>query len=557
MITTNIFGSLHLGRRSMAAHQAVVNTTGHNLANAATPGYSRQRAELVPPATGGGVDLRQIQRIRDRFLDLSLLTEQQTLGKSEAQDALLRRLESVFNDPPGAGLSAMLDQVFQGFQELSVSPTDQTLRTAVKDKAELLTATFAAQRARVDQIKDDLTTEIQQRVTSANSLLTEIAEMHRQIIAARNGPAPNDLLDRRDRAVAELTKIVGVTGTDRADGTVQLALTGSGILLVDGTATAPLTATLNGATDVVDLTAGAQAITPKGGALAAAVEARNTATGAVKRAISDLNSLARAVAAEVNRLHASGTGLTEHTSLTAVNAVTSSAAALTAAGLAETPVSGSFKVIVHDGAGAVSSTVTVSVTAGTTTLEDVRAAIDADPSLTATISGGKLTIAAAAGTTFTFAADTSDALMALGLGTFFTGTDARSIAVNPLVANDVTKIAAAAADSANLVHAGDGANALALARLRTKLAMNSGTSTFVDFYGAAVGRVGSLAREASQALDRQQATVQLVEGLQQQASGVSPDEELINLSQSQAAYAAAARFIATVSEMIETLLALG
>jgi flagellar hook-associated protein 1 FlgK len=202
----------------------------------------------------------------------------------------------------------------------------------------------------------------------------------------------------------------------------------------------------------------------------------------------------------------------------------------------------------------VASSVTVTVTAGATTLDDVRAALDADPYLTATISGGKLTIGTAAGSTFAFGGDSSDTLMALGLNTFFTGSDANSIAVNSLVSGDLNKVAAAQADSAGLVHPGDGATALALARLRTDLSMSGGTVNFTDFYGGMVGRVGSASRDAQQAVDRQKALVEVTQGLQQQAEGVSTDEELIFLTQSQMAYAAAARYVTVIQEALDALL---
>jgi flagellar hook-associated protein 1 FlgK len=553
---SNILGSLQIARSALLSQQTALNTIGHNLANAATPGYTRQRTEFAPAAPQLGVDVQTIRRIKDRFLDFSLLTEQQGLGKAQSQAGMLQRLQAIFNDQPGAGLSSMLDQFFQTFQDLSVNPADQALRVATESQGERIAGTFQGLRARVDQLKGDLTTEIQNRVTDANSLLTQIADLHRQIIASRGGPPPNDLLDRRDQLVTQLAQIIGVSATDRADGTVQLAVAGTGVLLVDGTSPALLTATLNSGTDTVNLTAGASslAITPSSGALASVVTARNSATGAVKQAASDLNTLASSLIAEVNRIHASGTGLTESQSLTAVNAVSAPTAALTAAGLAYTPVTGSFQVIVHDAGGAVMSSATIPVTAGATTLNDLQAALSAVPNLTATISGGKLTVTAAAGDTFTFAGDTSDALMALGLNTFFTGSDALGIAVNPLVANDVTKIATAQADAGGLVHAGDGSNALALARLRTKLAMGSGTATFTDFFATTVGRIGSQMRDATQALDRQQTSVQVVQNLQQQTSGVSTDEEMINLTQSQNAYAAAARYATTIQSVLDTLL---
>jgi flagellar hook-associated protein 1 FlgK len=555
-VPTNIFGSLHLARRALVAHQTALDTIGHNLANVNTPGYTRQRAELVSVAPRGGVDVQEVRRLRDRFLDVSLLNEQQLLGRALAQSDVLQRLQSVVNDPPGSGLGAVLDSLFQGFQDLAVSPTDNATRITVVDRANQLAATFRRMVGRVDELENDLTGQIQQKVRDANDLITQIADLHRQIIAARGGPVPNDLLDQRDRLVSELTQIVGVSALDRDDGTVQLALTGSGVLLVDGTSVAPLSLTLDPTADIVEITPGtvAQPITPRGGALAALLEARNSPTGAVKQALTDLDTLARTLVTEVNRVHTQGVGLTGFTTLTTANAVTSPAAALTAAGLPLSPSTGSFQVIVRDATGAVASTVTVPVTAGVTTLNDVQAALDADPSLVATITGGRLMLTSAATTTFTFGADSAGALSALGLNTLFTGSDARTIAVDPQLTADVTRLAAAQVDAAGLAHPGDGANALALARLRTSLTMAGGTATFTDFYGAIVSGIGSAARTASEGVDRQQAATQLVESMQQQAEGVSTDEELISLSQAQTAYAAAARFATTINDVIETLL---
>ena len=553
---SNILGTLNIARKALLAQQSALQTVGHNLANVATPGYTRQRTELVNVAIQNSVDVAAIQRLRDRFADAAVQSEDQALGKSQAEAGLLQRLEGIVNESSGAGVGTVLDQLFSGFQDLATSPADNAVRATVVDAGTRLASTLTSVRSRMVQLKTDLTTQIQSQVTDVNSLLTEISDLHRQIASQQTGPTPNDLLDQRDKLVGQLNQIIGVSTSDRSDGTVQIALAGSGILLVDGVTTAPLSATVNSTTDTVDLTAGVAAIpiTPRSGALAGTTQARNSSTGTLKQTLSDLDSLASTVITEVNRLHAGGAGLTDHTSLTAVNAVTSSAAALTAAGLSTTPVTGSFRVLVHDATGAVASSVTVNVTAGATTLDDVRAAIDADPYLTASISGGQLTIGTAAGSSFSFGGDSSDTLMALGLNTFFTGSDATTIAMNPLVTGDLSKVAAAQADSAGLVHTGDGSNALALARLRTTLTMTGDTLSFGDFYGGMVGRVGSASRDAQQGVDRQKAAVELTQNLQQQAEGVSTDEELIFLTQHQQAYAAAARYVTVIQQALDALL---
>jgi flagellar hook-associated protein 1 FlgK len=550
----SLFSGLEIGRKALTAQQAVLDTVGHNLANVATPGYARQRAELVAVAPRDGVEVAQIVRLRDRFLDVQLVQEQGMLGHAQAQVGLLQRLESIFTEDPQAGLGAVLGRFFAAFQDLSVHPTDQALRVTVRDAGEQLAATFRDLRQRLDVLRADLLTEIQSRVGAANGLVAEIAELNRRIVAARGGGLePSDLLDRRDLLVARLSEIVGVAASDNPDGSARLIVAGTGVRLLDGDLVSTLTATLDGSTNTVRLQVGDEVVTPQRGALAALLEARSAPTGPIGQAASDLDALARSIIEAVNRLHASGVGLTEHTTLTSGAVVSSSTAALTAAGLPSTPVTGSFTIVVHDGAGALVSSIEVPVMAGVTTLEDVRSAIDGDPNLTATISGGRLTVSAAAGMTFAFSSDTSDTLMALGLNTFFTGRDAGTMAVNPLVSQDVGKIAAARVDSAGLAHPGDGSNALALARLLTAPVPGGGTATVVDFLGTLLSRVGSQARDAMQALDRQEAAVRLVRNLQQQASGVSMDEELLALTQAQYAYAAAARYISTVNDVIATL----
>jgi flagellar hook-associated protein 1 FlgK len=558
MFTTNILGSLHVARRALIAQQVVLDTVGHNLANATTPGYTRQRAELEAVPSRGGVDVTEIRRLRDRFLDFVALGERQSLGQSAAREGVLQRLQGIFNESPDTNLVATLDRLFDAFQDLSVTPTDPTLRQVALDRGERVAATFRDLRGRVEQLKTDLETEVRQRVDRANELMAQITETHREIIASRGGPAPNDLLDRRDALAGQLGEIVGVMPLDRDDGTVQLAMAGSGVLLVDGTTRAPLSVTKDVSADTLEITAGAAAlaVAPHTGALAAVLDLRNSSSAVLKGTLADLDDLAAAVIEQVNRVHSRGSGRAGHTTIEATNAVTSSTVPLDAAGLPFAPSTGAFDVIVHDAVGAVVSTVAVPVVAGVTTLEMVRATIDADPTLTATITGGRLAITAAAGRSFVFANDTSGTLAALGVNTFFAGRSARDIAVADLVGDDPSMIAAARADAGGLVHAGDGANALDLARLRTTRVMDGDTATFAESFAATVGRVGSATRDAIDALDRQRATVELARGLAQQASGVSTDEELVALTQAQTAYAAAARFATTINDIIATLLAM-
>ena len=254
---SSISGAFEVARRALQAQQAVINTVGHNIGNAATPGYSRQRVELVPVDQGGGVDVATIRRVRDSLFDLQVVAEQQGLGRADADQRTVQRLEGILGDASGRGLASTLDQFFAALQDLSVRPEDQTARLAVKDQGEQLADTFQGLRFRIDQLSTDVTSEIQRDVTHANSLLNEIADVQRGITRAAGGPIPpNDLLDRRDQLVSELTNIIGVTPNEDANGNLRLAVTGTGVLLLDGTLVTPLDATVDTATNTVKLTAG-------------------------------------------------------------------------------------------------------------------------------------------------------------------------------------------------------------------------------------------------------------------------------------------------------------
>lgn len=555
---TGIFAGLEIARRALLTHQTAVQVAGHNLANTATPGYTRQRAELVPLAPMAGVDVAAVRRVQDRYLDFALLSEIQRLGQAEAAETLLGRLETVFNDSPEASLGALLDGLFQGFQALAAVPTDLPLRVTLRDRALRLAAAFRTLWARVEQIRADLVAEVQRQVAEVNRLTSAITDLHRRILAAPQGSPPNDLLDRRDQLVTELARIVGLRVTDRADGTVQLTVDGSGILLVDGPLAARVTA--ESTPERLEVSVGGvrldpDAGVPASGALAALLGA---GAGAVQRTLDALDALARTLIAEANRLHATGGGLSAHTSLASTYPAADPAAPLGAATLepfGSAIEDGTIRVIVYDGSGEPVRDLTITVRAGSTTLEDIRSALDADPALTAMLDAtGRLAVTAAGGASFVFAEDTSGVLMALGLNPFFTGTGARDLAVAEGIATDVRTIAAARVDeTTGRLHPGNGANALALARLRSEARTAEGT-TLGDGYAALVATRGSEAREASAARERQQSAVQAVWALQQQVAAVSPDEEILALTQSQQAYAAAARYVGVLQELLDSLL---
>jgi flagellar hook-associated protein 1 FlgK len=187
--------------------------------------------------------------------------------------------------------------------------------------------------------------------------------------------------------------------------------------------------------------------------------------------------------------------------------------------------------------------------AGDTTLNSLQASLSAVPGITASIQGGKLSLQAAAGTQISFSQDTSNTLAALGINTFFTGDSAGTIAVNPVIASNTDMIAAAQNGDS-----GDNSNALAIAQLGDAPQAVLGSQSVNQAYSTLVGNVATTTATAN---SNAQATQEVQNTLQSQRdslSGVSIDNETINMLQEQRAFQGASRLIYTIDQMMQSLM---
>ncbi len=570
----SILSSLTMARRALQAQQAAIQTTGHNIANANTPGYTRQRVDFSPSfpfslgsagSLGTGVDVKVVTRLRDLMLDSQFRDAHQALGQQEVEEATLAQIQRLVNEPSANGLGSAMSALFASFQDLANSPTDLSVRTVVRDKAQALADQFHRLDDGFERLKVDLNNEILVDVKQVNGLAQQIAGLNRQIAMAEGGGGTaNDLRDQRDQALDEISKLVGGSVIEETGGQVRVTV-GGGLTLVDGQTSVPLVAELFNASDPTypdsaRLFLGGNLLMPGGGRMAGLLKSRNSASGFVKGFQSQLDVMAKNLVLDINRLHASGIGLQGLTTLASENAVTGPAVALNAAGLPFTPVDGSFKVFVYDPSGAVTASGTILVSAGTTTLTDLAAAIGGvGGGLTATVGAdNKLTITAPAGGTFTLAADTSDTLVALGLHGFFGGSDARTIAVSNSVQADVRTIAAATPNSTGAFSPGDNSNALALAGLQndsTAITLPSGgITTFGAYLSGLVSDLAEQEAGAKRSVSLHTTMADFLTTRRDQSSGVSLDEEMTDLIRFQKAYEAAAHFTNVVNDLLGTLM---
>ncbi len=222
----------NVARGALLAHERAVTVAGHNIANAETPGYSRQRANLAAaqPETasfgqvGRGVALVSIERMRSGFFDQNWRRETGVGARLQTLRDTLQQVSGIIGEPSDTGVSAGMDSLIDGFQTLASNPVDPAARAIVIANATSLADKFHSIDSRLDSVAANIGAAVTQIASEANALIHEVASLNGQILQA-NGQAP-DLLDRRDIAIDKLSGYLGVRVLERGQGTVDVVLGG-------------------------------------------------------------------------------------------------------------------------------------------------------------------------------------------------------------------------------------------------------------------------------------------------------------------------------------------
>lgn len=226
------FSGIELGKRSIMAHTDAITTAGHNISNANTEGYSRQRVQLKefdplykpdleraerPGMIGQGIDVQSVNRIRDELLDKRIVGQQNQESYWQTRSDYYTMLEQIYNEPYDVSIRGNMDKFWESWQELSVNPESQAARQAVVTRGETLTDSIQQQWQGLSGIADLLNGDIEATVKQVNSYTKQIASLNAEIVRSRGmGDNPNDLLDRRDLLVDKLSELVNIS-TDNRD----------------------------------------------------------------------------------------------------------------------------------------------------------------------------------------------------------------------------------------------------------------------------------------------------------------------------------------------------
>lgn len=561
--------SFQIGRSALAAYQAAIAVAGQNIANVGNPNYTRQSGRLtalnggITPGgvtPGMGVRLTQLNRHIDEALESRLRFTLAARNNAATVYQSLSQTEQLYNELTDHDLSSQLSSFFGAFGGLQATPTDSTARDLVLHAANSAISTFSRQRSGLIQQVQSLNEQAIGAANQANRLAGQIAELNGQIVIAESDgtSVAGALRDQRDALLRDLSEIMSVQTREQENGAVNVYVGSEPLVEFTRSRGITVERRLEGGLELAQVryADNGGSVTFREGRLAGLLAARDTH---VRDQLDRLDRLARGLIFEVNRVHASGAGLAGYTSLISEYAASDPTVALSsaAANLPFPVRNGTFVVHVRDTASGQEITRQIQVdldglNGNDTSLASLAAALNSVPGINASVStDNRLQLSAASGSEIRFSEDTSDVLAALGVGTFFSGTNAGNIAVADSIRSDPRLIAASLTGDD-----GDGGNAGRIAALAAGGARSTllGGRSIIEFHA---GMIGDLATRTASALDAADAADIIHQSLTAQResiSGVSLDEEAINLAKFENAFQGAARFVSVLQQMSDELL---
>jgi flagellar hook-associated protein 1 len=569
----SLLGSIQLGGNTLQAMQIGLQVTGNNIANANTPGYVRQEVVYTPAPTqkignlvlGLGVKVDGIVDKVDKFVQDRLVGAKGDRAGAEIQENAYNEVETIVNGLSGeVDLSTSMTNFFNSVSDVLGDPTSTAVRAQVIRQGSTLTGTINNLSSRVQSVQSELNTRVVSSADEINNLSEQIRRLNIQISTIEGGGSSNSdaggLRAQRQIAVDRLSEVLGITVNEQSSGALNITVGGES-LVFEGQRRAVKADVINGdsgALAKVQFVDTKSALNSSTGELAGLYAARDHIVGDFQTGLDQLSKL---LSFEFNKVYSQGQGLAGFQQLTSVDGVSSATAELDAAGLDNTPVNGSFQILVHNKTQDVTKTYDIRIDLngldGDTTLSDVATQLNNINGISASVTAaGKLQISSdSSDTEFGFANDTSGFLAAIGLNTFFTGSNARDIAVNDELQGlgNETKFAASLG---GLGRDSDTANAEKLAAFgETKLDAASGL-TLPDVYDRLVSNVSQGAATAKSVAEGFRVFEGTLDGQAQAVSGVSLDEEAIQLMTLQRIYQASAKFISVTAELLDVLVQL-
>ena len=551
-------GLLGIATSGLMAFQRDLATTGHNIANVDTPGYSRQTVELTeqtPQFTGAGfvgngVDVATVTRSYDDFLNSQVRTSTSAYSQLDAYNSMATQVDSLLGDQ-ATSLSPSLQAFFNAVQDVANDPTSTAARQVMLTQGQTLTQTFNTLNGQLNDLRNQTNQGLASSVDTVNTLATGIASLNQQIVSAlgQSGGTqpPNDLLDQRNQLVEQLSSQVDTNVVTQNDGSLSVYI-GSGQALVMGASASQLKvqdSVYDPNQKDIALAAGGSAsvvVTNSlgGGKIGGLLDFTNRVLDPAQNA---LGRIAVGLSLQFNAQHKLGTDLNGQPGVNF---------------FAEPSVNAQGEVFPRSGS---TGTVTVNYSdADLLQASDYQLTYDgSNPpganAYTLTRLSDQKVVASNATGDFTGAGSVD------GLAIKLSGaTSAGSFLIRPTqqaaggIGMNLTDPSQIAASASPTGAPGDNRNALALAGLQTRQQLLGGKASYQDAYNTIVGDVGTLTQAAGVNSTAQKNLLDQVTQQRDSVSGVNLDEEAANLVKFQQSYQAVAQLVTVVNSTFDTLL---
>lgn len=462
-MSSSPFFGFSIGVKALSAAQRALEVVSHNIANVNTKGYSRQEAvmktsdpQYIPSLNrsisagqiGTGVNISEVRRLHDKYIEKQLINELQNLGKWDVSLNVLEQIENIFAEPSENGLQNMMDVYWNSWKDLESLPEDNAVRKNLIENSRSLSNFLHSIYKRVELLKSDINTESKNKVSLINHYADQIKELNNLIKDVTTvGDNPNDLEDRRDLLIRELSQTINISIVDSEYGQKDIFI--GGTALIRGGNSYNIEADLNPATGFYDIEwEGSNAeVAVKNGELYSLLNFRDTYLSDV---IDRMDNFVSELITQTNTIHSSGYGL--------------------------------------------------------------------DGSSTGYV--------------------------------FFIGSGIEDIQVNPEIIANIDIIAAAN----NPDQPGDNSNATDMVNLREQLVLGGNNLTFDNYYSNLIVEIAVDTQQCSREMENTNLLIEKINLRRESVSGVSTDDELVEMVKYQHAYNAAARVISTMDEMLEMII---
>lgn len=561
----SLFSSLQVSSNALRVNQLGLQVVSNNIANANTPGYIRQ--ELIQNAgpgyrlgssiVGTGVRSVGVQQRVDEFLLQSLREVQSKIAQSEGLQDANSRIETALAELGDKDLSTAMSKFSNSMQDLANQPGNFAMRSLAVLRGRELSEGINQLSNRITGISNNSNVEIKNMAGQINRLTGSIAKLNNRIVEIEGGSISTSdavgLRDERINALNELSHYVNLESIEQESGAVTV-IVGGDFLVADGLSRDVHAVGIGeggiGNTEIRIIDTDAP-LRVTGGLLKGLYDVRDGASATFSNR---LDEYARSVIRQVNRIHSQGQGATALLESTGEPVISNAALPIEQSGKNLDIDNGSFVIQVHDASSNQIKSYDILVRQqgldSDTTVNDLVTQLNQISGLQAsTTADGRFQIRTASpAIRFTFSNDTSGALAALGLNTFFSGDSASSIQVRSEIANDPSRLAI------SLDGPGKGnKNAIALAEAFETAQPSLGGQSVRESYEGMVAITTQDINSQQSITDGLKNFQQTLEAKHLGISGVSLDEEGIKMLLYQRAFQASSRVIATTNELLDTL----